>query len=80
MLNVSSKRLVKQDPECVKAHYRMGQAWFALKEYRKARSCYEIALRLEPTLSNAKKAIAECTKLARVDELKGREQWKGLFG
>ena len=64
--------LVKQDPDCVKAYYRMGQAWFALGEWKPARANFQVALELDPALKGAAKAIADCKAEERKLELKDR--------
>jgi len=74
------REILKQDEECVKAFYRMAQAFFMLKEYKDARANYERAFSLDSSLVNAQKAIVECKRLEREQELKDRERFKGLFG
>jgi tetratricopeptide (TPR) repeat protein len=71
--------VIKQDDECVKAYYRMGQSWFELEEYRNSKLNYEKALSLDPSLQGAMKAVALCTKLLRAQEMKDRSMYKGMF-
>ena len=69
-----------QDEECVKAFYRMGQAFFMLKEYKDARANYQKAFDLDSSLVNAQKNVAECRRLEREQEMKDRSRFKGMFG
>ena len=71
--------IIKQDDECVKAYYRMGQSWFEMEEYRNAKINYEKALSLDDSLQGAAKAIARCTTLLKSQEMKDRKLYKGMF-
>eukprot|EP00039_Didymoeca_costata_P010238 m.137324 g.137324 ORF g.137324 m.137324 type:complete len:478 (+) comp14751_c0_seq4:210-1643(+) len=71
--------LIKQDSECVKAYYRMGQAHYALQDYREARKAYETSLTLDPTLTSAKKAVDECKRMEKIQDEKDRAKYKNMF-
>eukprot|EP00041_Stephanoeca_diplocostata_P017606 m.359561 g.359561 ORF g.359561 m.359561 type:complete len:102 (+) comp20760_c0_seq2:209-514(+) len=72
--------MIEQDPECVKAHFRMGRAHEALGEFVQAIKAYEKALQYEPTLVAATKAISVCRSQRKKQELQDRQKFQGLFG
>eukprot|EP00040_Diaphanoeca_grandis_P032444 m.196586 g.196586 ORF g.196586 m.196586 type:complete len:470 (-) comp32625_c0_seq1:51-1460(-) len=74
-----TSELVKQDPECVKAHFRMGKAHQALGEYGAAITCYENALKYDPKLSSAIFAINETKKARKDQETIDKEKFKKMF-
>ncbi len=42
------KRIIEIDPTNYRAHYNLGIAYFNLNEIKKAKECYEEAIRIKP--------------------------------
>jgi len=68
------------DPHNVKATFRLGQAWQGMADYEKARFNFDLALKLEPTSADIKRALANLTKLEAKHKAQEQALCAKMFG
>ena len=74
-----AENATKLDKNNVKAHFRLGEAYMGLKEYRQAVKAYESALKLEPGNTSAKKQLEVSRTLAKKQTEKEKKLYSSIF-
>jgi tetratricopeptide (TPR) repeat protein len=76
----SAEEVLKLEPENAKAHFRLGDAYAAQKEYALAKPMLTKAAELEPKNAAIQKAVVRVEKAWAAEKAKEKKLYAGMFG
>ena len=69
----------RQEPLNPKAHFRLGEAYSAQKEYTLAKASLEMAEQIEPANKAVSKSLARVNKAKVAEQARQKKLYSGMF-